>query len=302
MPTPSASRFRRDPRWAALYSESIAPVWSRPFGALLTPRLESLQLPTKPTVLDVMCHAGDPGLQVLRRWPDARLIAIDPAAALIEQARLQAGRLVGRRVFFRTEAAEPNLPFDEAVYDLVLSNLGLHEAEQPRRLLREMVRVARPGAAVVATLPLRGSFGEFYALLGSLLKDQPRLAARLEVHLASWPDAAMVCDWAAEAGLVDLEIVTEPFSILVAGGTDLFFAPVIEYGPLSAWKAILGERGPAMQAIFSQLREAIDRDCAATAPFVLTIRAACLRGYKPRPPAPPTFEEDPANAPTNPGY
>jgi SAM-dependent methyltransferase len=204
-------------------------------------------------------------------------------------------------VFFRTESAEPHLPFDEAVYDLVLSNLGLHEAEQPQRLLREMVRVARPGAAVLATLPLRGSFGEFYTLLGSLLKEQPRLAARLEVHLSSWPDAAAVCDWAAEAGLEDIDIVTAPFSILVAGGADLFFAPVIEYGPLSAWKAILGERGPAMQAAFSQLRESVDHACAGEGPFVLTIRAACLRGFKPRPPSPPSFEEDPTNAPTRPG-
>ena len=86
-----------------------------------------------------------------------------------------------------------------------------------------------------------------------------------------------------------------------SGQTDLFFAPVIEYGPLSAWKAILGERGHKMQAAFNQLRDRIDAACQGPLPFVLTIRAACLRARKPAPPPPLSFEEDPENAPTHPG-
>ena len=101
----------------------------------------------------------------------------------------------------------------------------------------------------------------------------------------------------------NIVVEVEPFSILLAGGADLFFAPVIEYGPLSAWKAILGDRGPEMQAAFNDLRARIDQYCSdgMQKPFVLTVRAACLRARKPAPPAPPTFAEDPENSPTNPG-
>ena len=178
----------------------------------------------------------------------------------------------------------------------------LGHAAQPRRLLHEMARVARPGAPVLATLPLRGSFHEFHALMAGLVESRPREKARLEAHLTSWPDAAALYDWAADAGLEDITVVAQPFSLLLAGAADLFFAPVIEYGPLSQWKAILGERGPDMQAAFNELREAIDLSCATGQPFVLTVRAACLRARKPRPPALPTFEEDPDNAPTSPGH
>jgi SAM-dependent methyltransferase len=212
-------------------------------------------------------------------------------------------------VFFRTESAEPPLPFDESVYDLVVSNLGLYDAAQPRLLLRELVRVAKPGAGILATLPLRGSFAEFYALLASLVQGRPRETARLDAHLGAWPDAGVLLDWAADAGLVDVSIVVRPFSLLVAGGTDLFFAPVIEYGPLSAWKNILGDSGPEMQAAFNELRARVDAACEPPAsspelpprPFVLTVRAACLRARKPAPAMLPTFEEDPENAPTRPG-
>lgn len=301
-PPPPPNRFRKDPRLASFYEHDIAPVWTQPFGQLLLAQISSLKL-KKATVLDVMCHAGYPGLELLRRCPEARLVAIDPSAALIELARQKAGSLTGRRAFFRTEAAEPRLPFDEAVYDLVISNLGLHDATQPRLLLRELSRVAKPGAAVLATLPLRGSFAEFYALLGSLVEGRPLEASRLQAHLSSWPDAATLCEWAAEAELTDVVVEVQPFSILLAGGADLFFAPVIEYGPLSAWKAILGDRGPEMQAAFNELRERIDHFCSDgdKKPFVLTVRAACLRARKPAPKAPPTFDEDPQNSPTNPG-
>lgn len=300
-PPPPPNRFRKDPRLANIYDRDIAPVWTQPFAQLLLSQVASLGL-KKATVLDVMCHTGSPGLEVLHRCPEARLVAIDPSASLIELARRKAGSLVGRRAFFRTEPAEPALPFDESVYDLVLSNLGMHEVMQPRLLLRELARVAKPGAAVLATLPLAGTFGEFYALLEQVVEGLPREAVRLQAHLDSWPDAATLYQWAADAGLEDTAVVVAPFSLLVAGGTDLFFAPVIEYGPLSAWKSILGDRGPEMQAAFKQLCDLIDSASQGPRPFVLTVRAACLRARKPSPPALPTFEEDPANAPTRPGH
>src|SRR5262249_32975316 len=152
-PPPPPNRFRRDPRLAPLYDRDIAPVWTQPFGRLLLQQVAPLG---KATVLDVMCHTGYPGLELLRRFPKARVFAVDPSAERLAGARRKAGALASRRVFFRTEPAEPNLPYDEGVYDLVLSNLGLHDAGQPRLLLREMARVAKPGAQVLCTLPLRG--------------------------------------------------------------------------------------------------------------------------------------------------
>lgn len=292
LPPPPPGRFRRDPRLAAIYDQELAPLWTRPFGRLLLSHVAPLG---KATVLDVMCHTGDPGLELLRRLPEARLFAVDPSSAMLDVARQKAGALVSRRAFFRTEPVEPRLPFDEAFSDLVISNLGLHDATHPGRLLGDMARVAKPGAQIVATLPLRGTFAEFYALVDHELRatareaarDLARSRARLVAHLQSWPDAATVRGWAAEAGLVDLEIAVEPFTLLFAGGTDLFFSPVIEYGPLTAWKGLLGEDLAEMQARFGALRDAIDAACLGSRgeatgplgprrPFALTVRAACL--------------------------
>ena len=290
-PPPQQNKFRRDPRLASVYDSEIAPVWTQPFGKLLLGQVAPLV--GKATLLDVMCHTGYPGLQLLQRFPEARLMAVDPSAALIEVARQKAGALLSRRVFLRTELGEPKLPFDEAVYDLVVSNLGLYDSAQPHLLLKELSRVAKPGAQVVATLPLRGTFAELYSLLEAELGERDTVRARLHSHLHSWPDVDTVRGWARAAGLDEVELVVAPFSLLFAGALDLFFAPVIEFGPLSAWKALFGDDLRDMQTVFSALRDRIERHCipedpesvalqpTLRRPFLLTVRAACLRARRP---------------------
>lgn len=306
-PPPPSNRYRRDPRLAAIYESELAPVWTEPFGRLLLSQVQPLRRP-RATLLDVMCHTGFPSLELLRRFPEARVFAVDPSSALLDIARQRAGAQTSRRIFFRTEPTDARLPFDESVYDLVMSNLGLYDATQPRQLLKDMARVAQPGAQVLATMPIAGSFSEFYTLLAALLQDRPKEASRLRAHLWCWPDAATVLGWASEAGLVDAKLVVEPFTLLFAGGADLFFSPVIEYGPLTAWKTVLGDRGPEMQAAFAQLKDAIDLYCRGEGdgaqqllrqsqlvkpmqrpmpmPLALTVRAACLVARKPMPALP----------------
>ena len=64
---------RRDPRLASVYDAEIAPVWTQPFGKLLLGQVAPLD--GKATLLDVMCHTGYPGFELLRRFPEARLMA-----------------------------------------------------------------------------------------------------------------------------------------------------------------------------------------------------------------------------------
>ena len=290
-PPPQQNKFRRDPRLAAVYDRDISPVWTQPFGKLLLGQVATL--PGKTTILDVMCHTGDPGLELLRRFPDSRLVAIDPSAAMIDVARQKAGPLLSRRVFLRTEAGEPKLPFDEAAFDLVVSNLGLHESAQPHLLLRELARVAKPGAQIITTVPLRGTFAEFYSLLETELQGRELEQQRLSSHLQSWPDVDVVRGWAKAAGLAEVELLISPFSLLFAGAVDLYYAPLIEFGPLLAWKSLF-DRDPAeMQTVFISLRDRIEQLCTQhetpplglrpplRKPLALTVRAACLRARRP---------------------
>ncbi len=300
----SGSRTK-DAEQAELYTREIAPLWTQPFAQLLLSQTPALG---KSTLLDVRCRAGEAGLPLLRRSPQARLVAIEASPVMLELARQEAGSQIGRRVFLRRDSGLPRLPFDSEVFDLVQSNLGLLDTADPRGFLRELLRVAKPGASVLITLPLRDSFAEFHELLLRTIGQTPRAAALLETARTSLPDALTLYSWALEAGLEDVAIVTQPFSLLFGGGPDFFFSPLIAQGPLSAWLPAFGETDDERQAVFSELCAAIDRaalgDSASSArpSFGVTVRAACLRARRPLPPPPLSFDEDPENAPTRPGH
>ncbi len=54
------------------------------------------------------------------------------------------------------------LPFQNESFDLVTSNLGINNFENPLAVLKECYRVMKPGASFCATTNLNGTFQEFY--------------------------------------------------------------------------------------------------------------------------------------------
>jgi len=274
-------RSHKEDKLAKLYDAEILPIWSRRFGKLL---LRDLALPPKAMVLDVGCGTGYPALEILSKMDaDGRIIAIDPSSPMLDEARRKSGRLSGKRIFFRSEAATPKLAFADDVYDLVVCNAGLDEFDDPEQAVREFSRVAKAGGRVAVSLPLAGTYGEFYDLYREVLVklDQQEAIDRLDAHLTKYPPLEQVEAWFEDAGLVDLKAEWDTFTLLFKSSREFFFAPVIEYGPLAAWKAIAG-RGQPMQDAFWHLKGAIDAYFGGR-PFAVTVNIGALRGRKEQP-------------------
>jgi ubiquinone/menaquinone biosynthesis C-methylase UbiE len=188
-------RSHKEDKLAKVYDAEILPIWSRRFGRLL---LRDLALPPKAMVLDVGCGTGYPALEILRRMDgEGRIIAIDQSSPMLDEARVKAGRLSGKRIFFRSEAATPKLTFADDVYDLVVCNAGLDEIDDPEGAIRDFVRVAKPGGRVAVTMPLAGTFNEFYDLFREVLHKLDRGDAldRLEEYLAQKPPLEQLEAW-----------------------------------------------------------------------------------------------------------
>lgn len=271
-------RTHKHEKLARIYDDEILPIWSHRFGRMM---LRDLTIPPKAMVLDVACGTGYPALEVLRRLDDqSRLIAIDASSAMLDVARKKMGEMGGKRIFFRTESATPRLSFANDVYDLVLCNLGLEELPDPRAALKDFARVAKPGGRVVVTLPLAGTWGEFYDIYREVLvkHDKHETLDRLERHLQAYPEPEEVERWMQQAGLGDVRLDVEEFSLLFRSSREFFFAPVVEYGPLSGWKAIAG-KGQELQDVFWYIKQAIDAYFGDRA-FQVTVKAGCVRGTK----------------------
>jgi ubiquinone/menaquinone biosynthesis C-methylase UbiE len=276
---------------AKIYDAEIEPLWGTRFGKLL---LRDLQVPERGQVLEISCGTGSPTLEILRRMGDgARLIAIDASSAMLDVARKKVAALgpLGKKgIFFRTESPVPRLSFADRVYDLVLCNLGLEEMPALDPALRDFTRVCKVGGQVRCTLPLAGTFQEFFDIYREVLVKHDRTDAleRLDAHVARYPTVDTLTRSMRKAELAG-EVEVEEFSLLFKSSREFFFAPVIEFGPLAAWKEIAGE-GQAMQDVFWHIKEAIDAYFGGRA-FQVTVKAGCLVGTR-RDPAELALERD----------
>lgn len=147
---------RFDPRsvtrsFAAASRSYDAAAWlqSAVRGELLS-RVELLRAPPR-AILDLGAGTGLAAVELKRRFGRASVTAADIAAPMLEVARR-------RSRFWRpircVEADARRLPFEDASFDLVFSNLMLQWLLPPDAALAEMRRVLRPGG-----LLLLSSFG-----------------------------------------------------------------------------------------------------------------------------------------------
>ena len=83
-------------------------------------------------------------------------------------------------------------------------------------------------------------------MLGKL--DRQDAIDRLEAHMTQYPPLEQAEAWFEDAGLVDVKAEWDTFTLLFKSSREFFFAPLIEYGPLAAWKAIAGKGQPMQDA------------------------------------------------------
>jgi SAM-dependent methyltransferase len=121
-------------------------------------------------VLDVAAGDGSAALAAASRG--ARVTACDLAPAMVERGRERSAR-VRAQVDWHVADAEA-LPFADSAFDAAFSSFGVVVASRPRRAVRELFRVVRPGGAVAMTAWAPGGFlGRFRALVDRHAPPQP---------------------------------------------------------------------------------------------------------------------------------
>jgi SAM-dependent methyltransferase len=248
----------RDERLARVIDREVAPLWHDRFARLLW-----RHLPGDPPdmVLDVHCGGGRTTAELLERLPgNAKVIAIEPDPMLRELAKSRLAEWKDR-VYLRAGDLGDVADMPAASYDLVIANLVLGEAHNLVEALRELVRVAKPGARILATLPLDGTWSEAEDLYREVLRegglsDAVRRLRRL-AHLR--PTGHELAKAAGEAGILPHHFVIEQerFELLFPSGREFLFSPSVELGPLRLWKAIIGQAGQP-QEVFWRLKETVD--------------------------------------------
>lgn len=148
-----------DPAAMIAMLDSFQPVYRKAESVLL----DRLFPETARTALDVGCGTGDDLVALAGRMPpNARAEGVDTSEAMLAEAGRRADAAGADGVTFRYGDAL-SLPYADQVFDICRVKMMLMHVADPLRVVREMVRVTRPG----------GRAGAFETDVGSLLTGHP---------------------------------------------------------------------------------------------------------------------------------
>lgn len=171
-------------------------------------------------ILDLGCGTGELVLDVLAHEPDAEILGVDVAAAMLARAREKTVRRHGRVGLLRADAGR--LPLPDASVDGAISAFVLRNVPSVPGLFEETHRVLRPGGRVVALdlhLPEDGWFARIYRpyflrvlpAIGDLLSGRTGAYKYLMRSVADFHDPDALGAIVEDAGFVDVEVETMTF-------------------------------------------------------------------------------------------
>lgn len=161
-------------------------------------------------ILDLGAGTGSSSASLARSGAD--VVAADFSPGMLAEGRRRHG---GIRNLSFVEADATNLPFADGEFDAVTMSYALRNVNDPKKALRELFRVTKPGGRLVinefSTPPgvlLRAGYRFYNA---QVLPRVARVAGTnseaydyLNESIREWPDQRTLAGWIREAGWADV--------------------------------------------------------------------------------------------------
>ncbi len=265
-------------RISSIYDREIVPVWGRPFSQLLVQKLPN---PLTGTVVEVGCGTGYLTIELAQRLADkARLIALEPSLEMIEIAFEQGEQVVREgKVLFQRHSLN-DFQFADGVLDLIFSNLGLFYIAEPDHFLFKLLRLLKPGAPGVFTLPMRGSFENLFSVLSTTIErlDERELLRQLKFQRLGFPSPEEALFLLQRSGFGDVSLELHPFQMIFSDAAALLESAFFRHHFLLEWRPFLQKID--FQELLAELRDVIDVYRAGE-DVKLWVRAGCLQCHRP---------------------
>jgi len=213
------------------------PLWSAPFGLLMLKRLE---LRPGLNILDIGSGSGFPIIELSERLGDTcKLYGLDPWSNANKRAikKINAYKVPNVEII---EGDAEHIPFENAHFDLVISNLGINNFLQPKSVILEIQRVLKPGGRLAITSNLNGHWKEFYSVFYATLKEMGKndlipLLKKEEQHRGS-PDS--ILKMFTMNGFIPVKRSRESFMMNFLNGSAFLNHHFIKLGWLGSWKQL----------------------------------------------------------------
>jgi len=231
--------------------------WSSMFGQLL---FRHLRLVPCVAALDVGCGTGFPLLELADRLgPKCMIHGIDSWAQAVERARLKA-RVRGNTNVHVTHRDAVDMPYDDSSFDLLVSNVGVNNFENPTSVMAECRRVCKPEGRLALTTNLVGHMSEFYQIYEQTLVEtgNGHRVDQLNQHQAHRATPEGLHDLLSGAGFEVTEWHTETWTLRYADGSAFLRAYLSKLGFLDGWRSVLSGTGQET-VVFEELERRLNR-------------------------------------------
>lgn len=254
------------PQILAAYDE--LPLWSAMFGLLL---LEEVPLTNIAAALDVGCGTGFPLIELAERLgPAAEVHGVDVWSPALQRAREKVAARATPNVTIH-EASATSMPFPDARFDLIVSNLGVNNFDDRDAAIAECRRVIRPGGTIALTTNPQGHMRELYDVLREVLtSDEER--TRLQEHIAHRATVDGVRQLLEQHRFNVKRVVEREDVMRFANGTALLNHHFIKLGFLDAWKKVVAGNE---RAVFARLLDRLDGELRLTIPMAYVEATSC---------------------------
>src|SRR5258708_6452214 len=259
---------------AFLYDLYIATDWAERFAALVD---EHIQLPKQGRALYVGAGTAGHALALKDRDEELSLLCVDKNPECVEIAQAKAVALHQEAEFQREDPQA--LSFADDQFDLVMGDASLTPPPKLKRMLTEMVRVAKPGAGVAVWFPTAASFGEVFSIYWEALTR-----AGLGDHIAAvenlineLPTIAAAESWADQMGLESVTSTTAVEEFDYHSGEQFLASPLISDFLLPNWFQRVPEED--QPRVIQELTKIIDEE-RHDAAFTLSLKATLIVGKK----------------------
>jgi len=247
------------------------PLWSAPFGVML---LENVPLRRNMTVLDVGCGTGFPLVELAQRLGGTcKVCGLDPWQPALERARRRLGALGVTNVELVEGSAEA-MPFEDARFDLVVSNLGINNFDNAAAALAEARRVLVPAGEIALTTNLCGHMALFYETYEETLKELGRCEwlDSLDKHVRHRTTLENLTGMLTTAGFVVRRVEQRSVTMRFVDGAALLRHAFIRLTFLDAWRQVVP---PAAEtSVFEALERNLNRRAARDGCLALTVPMA----------------------------
>lgn len=152
----------------------------------------------------------------------AHVVAADFSRGMIAEGRRRHGD-VSNLEFVQADATD--LPFDDGEFDAVTMSFGLRNVNDPRRALRELRRVTRPGGRIVVCefshppSPVFNGLYRFYndrvlPIVAKAVSSNAEAYDYLNESIRDWPDQPTLARWMRDSGWDDVAYRNLSFGIV----------------------------------------------------------------------------------------